>query len=222
MRKAALASVAIITLAVVAGAASIAAASPTAEPATVTSRTLSLDVHFSPFSPLHLNPHPDPQTGFGFGDEITFHDLLFSHGRQAGDEGGSCVIVDGSQLLANCTEVIRLQRGTITAQFAERATAPQTARRDRRNRHLPQRRRRRHPSGVRKRHGQADTPPARPLPPVNPAGTAAPSCEAHQGPQQNPGGGRRSDPWLPARRRCAAAGSNWRRGAADPLRARWC
>ena len=114
MRKAALASVAITTLAVVAGAASIAAASPAAEPATVTSRTLSLDVHFSPFSPLHLNPHPDPKTGFGSGDEITFHDLLFSHGSQAGDEGGSCVIVDGSQLLANCTEVIRLQRGTIT------------------------------------------------------------------------------------------------------------
>jgi len=69
------------------------------------------------FSALHLNPHPDPKTGFGFGDEITFHDLLYSHGRQAGDEGGSCVIVDGSQLLANCTEVIRLQKGTITAQF---------------------------------------------------------------------------------------------------------
>ncbi len=117
MRKAALASVAITTLAVVTGAASIAAASPAAEPATVTSRTLSLDVHFSPFSALHLNPHPDPKTGFGFGDEITFHDLLFSHGSQAGDEGGSCVIVDGSQLLANCTEVIRLQQGTITAQF---------------------------------------------------------------------------------------------------------
>ena len=117
MRKAALASVAITTLAVVTGAASIAAASPAAEPATVTSRTLSLDVHFSPFSPIHLNPHPDPKTGFGSGDEITFHDLLFSHGSQAGDEGGSCVIVDSSQLLANCTEVIRLQQGTITAQF---------------------------------------------------------------------------------------------------------
>ena len=70
-----------------------------------------------PFSPLHLNPHPDPKTGFGSGDEITFHDLLFSHGSQAGDEGGSCVIAEGSQLLANCTEVIRLQQGTITAQF---------------------------------------------------------------------------------------------------------
>ncbi len=117
MRKGALASVVITTLAVVAGTVSIAAASPAAKPAAVTSRTLSLNVHFSPFSALHLNPHPDPKTGFGFGDEITFHDLLYSHGRQAGDEGGSCVIVDGSQLLANCTEVIRLQKGTITAQF---------------------------------------------------------------------------------------------------------
>jgi hypothetical protein len=27
------------------------------------------------------------------------------------------VIVDGRQVLANCTEVIRLQQGTITAQF---------------------------------------------------------------------------------------------------------
>src|SRR6266705_3606087 len=117
MRKAALVTAAITTLAVVAGTASIAAASPAANPVTVTSRTLSLNVHFSPFSALHLNPHPDPKTGFGFGDEITFHDLLFSHGRQAGDEGGSCVIVDGSQLLANCTEVIRLHNGTITAQF---------------------------------------------------------------------------------------------------------
>ncbi len=117
MRKAALASAAITTLAVVAGTASIAAASPAAKPVTVTSRTLSLNVHFSPFSALHLNPHPDPKTGFGFGDEITFHDQLFSHGSKAGDEGGSCVIVDGSQLLANCTEVIRLHNGTITAQF---------------------------------------------------------------------------------------------------------
>jgi Allene oxide cyclase barrel like domain len=112
-----LASVAITTLAVVAGTFSIAAASPTAKPVTVPSRTLSFNVHFSPFSALHLNPRPDPKTGFGFGDEITFHDLLFSHGRQAGDEGGSCVIVDGSQLLANCAEVVRLPEGTITAQF---------------------------------------------------------------------------------------------------------
>ncbi len=112
-----MASVAITTLAVVAGTASIAAASPAAKPATVTSRTLSLDVHFSPSRHFTSTPIPAAKTGFGSGDEITFHDLLFSHGSQAGDEGGSCVIAEGSQLLANCTEVIRLQQGTITAQF---------------------------------------------------------------------------------------------------------
>jgi len=76
-----------------------------------------LDVHFSPFAALHLNPKPDPRTGFGFGDEITFHDQLFSHGKRVGDEGGSCVIVDGGQALANCTEGVGLRHGTITAQF---------------------------------------------------------------------------------------------------------
>jgi hypothetical protein len=118
MRKgrAALAGVAIAALAAVAGTVSAAAASPTPSPATAQSRTLIFTVHFSPFEALHLNPKPDPKTGFGFGDELTFHDLLFSHGTQAGDEGGSCVVVDASQPLANCTEVIRLQEGTITAE----------------------------------------------------------------------------------------------------------
>jgi len=34
---------------------------------------------------------PGPKTGFGLGDELTLHGLLFSHGTPAGDEGGSCV-----------------------------------------------------------------------------------------------------------------------------------
>ncbi len=114
--KAAVAGVAIAALAAVAGTVSAAAASPAPSPVTAQSRTLIFTVHFSPFEVLHLNPDPDPTTGFGFGDELTFHDLLFSHGTQAGDEGGSCVIVDASQLLANCTEVIRLKQGTITAE----------------------------------------------------------------------------------------------------------
>jgi hypothetical protein len=115
MRKAALAGAVSAALIAAAGTMSIAAAS-TARPATA-SRALVFKVKFSPFFALHLNPNPDPQTGFGPGDEITFHDLLFSHGKQAGDEGGSCVIVDGSPILANCTEVIRLPQGIITAQF---------------------------------------------------------------------------------------------------------
>jgi len=115
-RKAALAGVAIAALAVVAGTVSAAGASPAASPATAQSRTLIFTVHFSPFEVLHLNPKPDPKTGFGYGDELVFHDLLFAHGKQAGDEGGSCVVVDASQPLAYCTEVIRLKQGTITAE----------------------------------------------------------------------------------------------------------
>jgi hypothetical protein len=87
-----------------------------ASPATTNSTTLIFTVHFSPFEALHLNPNPDPRTGAGSGDELTFHDPLFSHGKQAGDEGRSGVIVDGSPALANCTEVIRLKQGTITAE----------------------------------------------------------------------------------------------------------
>jgi hypothetical protein len=113
--KASVAGVAIAALAAVVGTMS-AAASPAASPATIQSTTLIFSVHFSQFEALHLNPNSDPTTGFGFGDELTFYDLLFSRGTQAGAEGGSCVIVDASQPLANCTEVIQLQQGTITAE----------------------------------------------------------------------------------------------------------
>jgi hypothetical protein len=112
-----MAGMAIAVLAAVVGTVSAAASSSAANPATAGSTTLIFSVHFSPFEALHLNPNPDPKTGFGFGDELTFHDQLFAHGQRAGDEGGSCVVVDGSQPLANCTEVIRLQQGTISAQF---------------------------------------------------------------------------------------------------------
>jgi hypothetical protein len=111
------AAAAIAVFAVVASAVSVAAASAARAPAAARSGSLSFDVHFSPPALLHLNPNPDPSTGVGPGDEITFHDQLFSHGNRAGDEGGSCVIVDGAQALANCTMVIRLRHGTITAQF---------------------------------------------------------------------------------------------------------
>ena len=67
-------------------------------------------MHCSPCEALHLNPKPDPERGIGSGDELTFHGLPFSHGTQADDEGGPCVIVDGSQVLANRTEVIRSSR----------------------------------------------------------------------------------------------------------------
>jgi len=121
MRKAALAIAAITVVVAVAGTVPIASAS-TAKPA-ATSKSLVFSVQFSPFFALHFHPNPDPSTTFGPGDEITFHDQLFSDHQHAGDEGGSCVIIDGSQALANCTQVIRLQQGTITAQFLN-APAP--------------------------------------------------------------------------------------------------
>jgi hypothetical protein len=57
---------------------------------------------------------------------LTFCDLLFSHAKQAGDEGGSRVIVDASQALANRAEVIRLQQGTITAEGLTRPVPRKT------------------------------------------------------------------------------------------------
>jgi hypothetical protein len=52
------------------------------------------------------------------GDELVFHDQLFSKGKQVGDEVGSCVIASITpELLANCTLVIRLPGGNITGQF---------------------------------------------------------------------------------------------------------
>jgi hypothetical protein len=52
-------------------------------------------------------------------DEIVFHDILFSNGKQVGDQVGSCVIVALTpEVLANCSDVMRLPGGTIAAQFA--------------------------------------------------------------------------------------------------------
>jgi hypothetical protein len=117
MRKVPLAGAAAAVLLAVAGLVSFATASQAAGPSPARSQTLVFIVHFSPFEVLHLNPNPDPATGYGFGDELTFHDQLFSHGQHAGDDGGSCVIVDGAQVLANCSDWIHLAGGTITTQF---------------------------------------------------------------------------------------------------------
>src|SRR2546429_638833 len=95
----------------------IAAAPSVAHSSAATAKTIVLDVHFSPFAILRLNPAPDPATGLGLGDEITFHDLLFSGGRQVGDEAGACVIVDAHLALASCHATIRLAGGDIAAQF---------------------------------------------------------------------------------------------------------
>lgn len=78
-------------------------------------KTRELAGHLALVSLTFSDTHRYPAGAFRL-FQLTFHDLLFSHGQQAGDKGGSCVIVDGSQALANCTEVIRLKQGTITAE----------------------------------------------------------------------------------------------------------
>ena len=80
-------------------------------------KTLTLDVHFSPFEIVPSNASPDPNSPFKLGDLLIFHDLLFVSGKQVGDEAGFCVIVDPGQGLANCNSTIRLAGGTITTQF---------------------------------------------------------------------------------------------------------
>ena len=97
MGSSCLTGAAIAALATVADTVSAAAASPAAGPVTANPSTLIITVHFSPFQALHLKPKPDLKTGFGSGDKLTFHDPLFSHARQACDEGGSCMIIDASQ-----------------------------------------------------------------------------------------------------------------------------
>jgi allene oxide cyclase-like protein len=119
MRKVALTSAAAVLLLGLIGVVSIAAAPQAAEPSTAKSRTLTFDVQFSPFTLIPVNPARDPNSPFALGDEITFHDLLFSEGKQVGDQVGSCVIVAVSpEILANCSDVMRLPGGNIAAQFA--------------------------------------------------------------------------------------------------------
>jgi hypothetical protein len=78
-------------------------------------RTRHFDVRFSPFDLIDVD-HSGAQN-FSNGDEIVFHDQLFVHQRRAGEQGGSCVIIDGSVGLANCTGVVRLPDGQISYQF---------------------------------------------------------------------------------------------------------
>src|SRR6266576_1196949 len=115
MRQVALTSTAVaLLLGVVSIGATSAAGSSTAK-----STTLSFDVQFSPFTLVQANPVRDPNSPFALGDEIVFHDLLFSKGKQVGDQVGSCVIVAVTpDVLANCSDVMRLPGGTVAAQFA--------------------------------------------------------------------------------------------------------
>jgi hypothetical protein len=117
MRKILLAGAGAALVLGVAGAVAIPAASQAAPSSSAKSKTLVFNVVFSPFELVKANNVRNPNAPFSLGDEIVFHDQLFSSGQHVGDEAGSCVIVDVSQGLANCTEVIRLSGGTITVQF---------------------------------------------------------------------------------------------------------
>jgi hypothetical protein len=117
MRKILLAGAGMALALGVAGAVAIPAASQAAPSSPAKSMTLVFDVVFSPFELVQANPVRNPNAPFSLGDELLFHDQLFSSGQQVGDEAGSCVIVDDSPFLANCTDVMRLPGGNITAQF---------------------------------------------------------------------------------------------------------
>lgn len=109
----------IAVLAVLAGTMSAAAASPSARSSAAKPATLVFQVVFSPFTLVKANNVRNPKSPYATGDELVFHDQLFSGGQHAGDEAGSCVFVSvpPAAILLNCTDVMRLQHGTITAQF---------------------------------------------------------------------------------------------------------
>jgi hypothetical protein len=119
MRKVALSCAAAALLLGLAGVVAIAAASQAAEPSATTSKTLTFDVVFSPFTLAATNNVRVPNSPFALGDEVVFHDQLFANGKQVGDDLGSCVVVALTpELLNNCSMVIRLPGGDITGQFA--------------------------------------------------------------------------------------------------------
>jgi len=118
MRKVPLAGAAAALVLGVAAAVAIPAASQAARPSPAKSKTLVFHVAFSPPEFVPANNDRNPNSPISLGDELVFHDQLFSGGQHVGDEAGSCVVVDVSQGgLANCSEVIRLPGGTITGQF---------------------------------------------------------------------------------------------------------
>ena len=93
-------------------------ASQAAGPSPAKSKTLVFHVVFSPEEFIQANNVRNPHSQFSLGDELVFHDQLFSGGQHVVDEAGSCVLVDVSQApLANCTMVVQLPGGTITGQF---------------------------------------------------------------------------------------------------------
>jgi hypothetical protein len=118
MRKVGLGGIAAALSLGLVGVLAVSAASQAAERSVTNSKTLTFDVLFSPFTAVAANNVRDPNSPFALGDEIVFHDQLFSRGQRVGDEAGSCVIVaNNPDVIANCTLVIRLADGNIAGQF---------------------------------------------------------------------------------------------------------
>jgi hypothetical protein len=117
MRKVPLAAAALVLG--VASAVAIPIASQAAGPSPAKSKTLVFNVVFSPPEFVQANNVRNPNSPYSLGDELVFHDQLFSGSQHVGDEAGSCVIVDVTHVLANCTMVVRLPDGTITGQFLD-------------------------------------------------------------------------------------------------------
>jgi hypothetical protein len=106
-----LTSAAFALLVILLGGVAIAGAAPQSTPDDTRARTLRFDVQLSDF---HLVDVGEP--GLNLGDYPVFHDLLFSHGKQVGDQGGTCPVVDVSHGLIHCTGTIRLSGGQLTFQ----------------------------------------------------------------------------------------------------------
>ena len=111
MRRIAATSAAIALLLTIIGAASIVSATPKPTAATTSAKTLQFDVRFS--DPFFLDLG---EQGPSLGDQTIFHDQLLSNGKQVGEDGGTCTIVDAAQPLLNCTVSFRLPGGQLTAQ----------------------------------------------------------------------------------------------------------
>ena len=118
MRKVTLAGAAAALVLGVASAVAIPIASQAAGPSPAKSQTLVFHVVFSPFELAQTNNVRNPNSPYSLGDELLFHDQLFSNGQHVGDDAGDCVLVDVTKApLANCTQVVRLPGGTLTTQF---------------------------------------------------------------------------------------------------------
>jgi hypothetical protein len=118
MNKVPLAGAAAALALALAGGVSFAAVSQASVPGPAKTQTLVFKVVFSPFEPVQANNARNPKSRFALGDEIVANDQLFSHGRHVGDDALSCVIVVAppDALLANCSGIFRLSRGTVAFQ----------------------------------------------------------------------------------------------------------